>query len=114
LYALARPDDARYGERVRRFADFYTGRDPEADNYDTERHLIKSIHNGSRGAKLTPASEMDWGGLPVEGDPDRLTRYATASNIKGDHPLNFATTALGFNAFLLSREERFRDWALEY
>jgi len=114
LYALARPDDARYRERVLRFADFYTGRDPEADNYDTERHLIKSIHNGSRGAKLTPATEMDWGGLPVEGDPDRLTRYSTASNIKGDHPLNFATTALGFNAFLLSREERFRDWTLEY
>jgi hypothetical protein len=114
LYALARPDDARYRERVMRFADFYTGRDPQADNYDTERHLIKSIHNGSRGAKLTPATEMDWGGLPVEGAPDRLTRYATASNIKGDHPLNFATTALGFNAFLLSREERFRDWTLEY
>lgn len=114
LYALARPDNARYSERVRRFADFYTGRDPEADNYDTERHLIKSVHNGSRGAKLTPASEMDWGGLPVEGEPDRLTRYATASNIKGDHPLNLAATALGFNAFLLGREERFRDWALEY
>jgi hypothetical protein len=114
LYALARPDDARYNERVRRFADFYTGRDPQADNYDTERRLIKSVHNGSRGAKLTPASEMDWGGLPVEGDPDRLTRYATASNIRGDHPLNLAATALGFNAFLLSGEERFREWALEY
>jgi hypothetical protein len=114
LYALAHPNDARYRDRVTRFADFYTGRDPQADNYDPELHIIKSVHNGSRGAKLTPASEMDWGGLPVEGAPDRLTRYATASNIKGDHPLNVATTALGFNAFLLSREERFRAWTLDY
>ena len=114
LYALARPDDAVYRARVSRFADFYTGADPEADNYDAEHRIIKSIHNGSRGAKITPASEMDWGGLPVEGAPERLTRYATASNVKGDHPLNLCTTALGFNAYLLSREERFREWSLEY
>lgn len=114
LYALARPDDPHYRLRVRRFADFYTGEDPEADNYDAEQRIIKSIHNGSRGAKITPASEMDWGGLPVEGDPERLTRYSTAANIRGDHPLNLCTTALGFNAYLLGREERFRDWALEY
>ncbi len=57
---------------------------------------------------------MDWGGLPVEGNPERLTRYATASNIRGDHPLNLCATALGFNAYALSGEERFRDWALEY
>ena len=114
LYALARPDDARFRDRVTRFADFYTGRDPQADNYDPEHRVIKSIHNGSRGAKLTPATEMDWGGLPVEGAPERLTRYATASKVRGDHPLNVATTALGFNAFLLTREARFREWALDY
>ena len=114
LYALARPDDASYRERVTRFADFYTGADPEADNYDSEHRVIKSIHNGSRGAKITAASEMDWGGLPIEGAPERLTRYSTASNVKGDHPLNLCTTALGFNAYLLSRDDRFRDWALEY
>ncbi len=114
LYALARPNDAKYRERTTRFADFYTGTDPQADNYDSEHHVIKSIHNGSRGAKITPASEMDWGGLPVEGAPERLTRYATASNIKGDHPLNLCTAALGFNAYLLSRESRYRQWTLEY
>jgi len=114
LYALARPSDEHYQERVVRFANFYTGSDPQADNYDPDHRLIKSIQNGSRGAKVTPASEMDWGGLPVEGDPERLTRYSTASNIKGDHPLNLCTTALGFNAYLLGREEHFRKWAIEY
>lgn len=114
LYALARPSDERYQERVTRFANFYTGADPQADNYDSDHRLIKSIQNGSRGAKVTPASEMDWGGLPVDGAPERLTRYSTASNIKGDHPLNLCTTALGFNAYLLGRDARFRDWTLEY
>ena len=114
LYALARPDDSLYRKRVTRFADFYTGEDLAADNYDPEHRIIKSIHNGSQGAKITPASEMDWGGLPVDGDPERLTRYAEAANIKGDHPLNVCTTALGFNAYLLSREQRYRDWTLEY
>ena len=114
LYGLARPDDTVYRKRTKRFADFYTGQDPLADNYDPDRKIVKSLHNGSRGAKLTPAGEMDWGGLPVEGNPERLTRYSTAPNIRGDHPLNLCATALGFNAYARSGEERFRDWALEY
>lgn len=114
LYSLIDPGDPKYRERALRFADFYTGADSLADNYDPDHRIIKSIHNGSRGAKVTPATEIDWGGLPVDGAPDRLTRYATASNIKGDHPLNLCTTALGFNAFLVSRKTHFRDWTLEY
>ncbi len=114
MYGLARPDDPAYAARVKRFADFYTGADPDADNYDSELRIVKSLHNGSRGAKLSPASEMDWGGLPVADAPERLTRYATASNIRGDHPLNLAATALGFNAYALTGDRRFRDWAVEY
>ena len=114
LYGLARPDDSTYRIRTERFARFYTGDDPLADNYDRARKIIKSLHNGSRGPKLTPASEMDWGGLPVEGAPERLTRYATASNIRGDHPLNLCATSLGFNAFALTGNERYADWTIEY
>lgn len=114
LYGLARPDDPLYRTRMRRFARFYTGDDPHADNYDRDKKIIKSIHNGSRGAKISPASVHDWGGLAVEGDPERLTRYSTASNIKGDHPLNLCTTALGYNAHLLTGEQSYKDWALEY
>ena len=114
LYGLAVPGDLMYRARTKRFAGFYTGDDPIADNYDPDVRIIKSLHNGSRGPKLTPATEMDWGGLPVEGDPDRLARYSTASNIRGDHPLNLCATALAFNAFALSGEQRYRDWTLEY
>lgn len=114
LYGLAAPRDPLYIARMKRFADFFTGDDPDADNYDPELRIIKSLHNGSRGAKLTPATEMDWGGLPVEGAPERLSRYSTASNIRGDHPLNLCATALGFNAFALTGDRRYRDWAVDY
>ena len=114
LYGLARPDDPLYRTRMRRFARFYTGDDPLADNYDAQHKIIKSIHNGSRGAKVTPAKTIDWGGLPVEGHPERLERYEEASNIKGDHPLNMCALALGYNAWLLTGEPRFREWTLEY
>ena len=114
LYGLAAPGDPLYRARTTRFADFYTGDDPDADNYDRDLKIIKSLHNGSRGSKITPATEMDWGGLPVDGAPERLTRYSTASNIRGDHPLNLCATALGFNAFALTGEQRYRDWAVEY
>ena len=114
LYGFAAPDDPVYRGRMERFAEFYTGDDPVAANYDPDVRIVKSLHNGSRGPKLTPATEMDWGGLPVEGDAERLSRYATASNIRGDHPLNLCATALGFNAFALTGERRYRDWALDY
>ncbi|MEX2300251.1 MAG: hypothetical protein WD733_04905 [Bryobacterales bacterium] len=114
LYALCRPNDHEYRKRVQRFAGFYTGEDPAVDNYDRQHKIIKSLHNGSRGAKLTPATEQDWGGWPVEGRPERLTRYSTASNIRGDHPLNLAATTLAMNAYMLTGEAKYRDWLLEY
>jgi hypothetical protein len=114
FYGLGKPDDPTYRDRVVRFAGFYNGDDPEAQNYDAELKIIRSLHNGSRGPKLTPATEQDWGGLPVPGQPDRLTRYATASNLVGDHPLNLLATTLGINAYMLTGEERYRDWVLEY
>lgn len=114
FFGLGKPDDAKYRERVTRFAGFYNGDDPEARNYDPQHRIIRSLHNGSRGPRLTPATENDWGGLPVKSEPDRLTRYADAANIVGDHPLNLASTTLGLNAYLLTGEERYRDWVLEY
>jgi adenylate kinase family enzyme len=114
FYGLARPNDRHYLQRVRRFAAFYMNEDPEAPNYDPQHKIIKSLHNGSKGPKLTPASEEDWGGLPVPGDPERLTRYRTAGNIRGDHPLNLCSATLAFNAYALTHESKYRDWLLEY
>jgi hypothetical protein len=114
FYALVSPKDPQYLQRVRRFAGFYMNEDKGAPNYDPKHKIIRSLHNGSRGPKLTPASEMDWGGEAVAGDPARLDRYKTASNIRGDHPLNLAACTLGTNAYALTGERKYRDWVLEY
>src|SRR5215831_10420183 len=59
---LSVPDDAKYQERVRRFAGFYMGEDAEAQNYDAQRKLIRSLINGSRGPMLRKATAIDWVG----------------------------------------------------
>jgi hypothetical protein len=114
FYGLARPNDPKYIERTTRFAGFYNGEDLEAQNYDPEHKIIRSLHNGSRGPKLTHATEQDWGGLSQDGAPERLSRYSTAGNIRGDHPLNLAATTLGINAYMLTGDSKYRDWVLEY
>ena len=114
FYGLGKPDDPMYRRRVRRFTSFYNGEDEFARNYDSEHKIIRSLHNGSRGPKLSPASEEDWGGLAVEGRPERQERYSTAANIRGDHPLNLCSATLGTNAYMLTHEPKYRNWVLEY
>ncbi len=112
-YGLCRPGYLLYRRRALRFAGFYNGDDPQALNYDKQHKIIRSLHNGSRGPKLTEATVFDWGGETVPG-MDRHTRYRTAGNIRGDHPLNLCATTLGANAFLLTGDGKHRDWVLEY
>jgi hypothetical protein len=112
-YGLCRPREVMYRQRALRYAGFYNGDDPQAQNYDKQNRIIRSLHNGSRGPKLTPATVFDWGG-EAEPGTDRHTRYETASNIRGDHPLNLCATTLGINAFLLTRDKKYADWVLEY
>ena len=114
LYALGKPDDPLYLKRLKRFAGFYNGEDPYANNYDPKHKIIRSLHNGSRGSKISDASRMDWGGLPVEGQPERMDNYATAANIRGDNPLNLCAATLGMNAYMLTGDDKYKKWLLEY
>jgi hypothetical protein len=112
-YGLCRPRNTTYRQRALRYAGFYNGADPKARNYDKEHKIIRSLHNGSLGPKLSPATVYDWGGEAEEGS-DRHTRYRTAANIKGDHPLNLCSTTLGMTAYLLTGDRKHADWVLEY
>jgi hypothetical protein len=114
FYALGAPGDPLYVRRMRRFAGLYMSEDRDAPNYDPKHKIIRSLHNGSRGPLLTPATVFDWGGETVPGAPDRHDRYRQASNIRGDHPLNLGACSLGFNAFALTGDRKYRDWVLEY
>ena len=110
---LSRPMDARYQTRLRRFAGFYHNEDPEARNYDPRLKLIPSLFNGSRGAKLSPNTQEDWNGRLIPGTKPS-TRFLKATNILGDHPLNLASTNLAFHAYLVTHDDKYRNWLLEY
>jgi hypothetical protein len=110
-HALGRPNDAANLARARRFAGFYLNEDPEAQNYDPKLKIIKSLFNGSKGPVTRPVTPVDWDG---DEDPKRAARFATSSNIRGDHPLNLLAVTLATQAYLLTHEGKYKRWALEY
>jgi len=125
VMGMSAPHDPRLFERTRRFADFYTGRDPTARNYDPRHRVIRSLLNGSRGPMLHAATPLDWAGDPFDPAPfhmdhgetsyaQTLGHYAEYGPVTGDNPLNLQATTLGLNAYALGAGERFRRWALDY
>lgn len=126
LQGLSDPGDARFEQRVRRFAGFYMNDDPGAPNYDPRHKIIRSLFNGSRGPLLRKATAVDWAGDPIEvanrfkprhGETSyaqMLEHFRDYNDIVGDHPQNLKATTLALNAYLLTHEARYRDWLLEY
>jgi hypothetical protein len=126
LQGLSDPNDARYRQRVRRFAGFYLNEDPDAPNYDPKAKIIRSMFNGSRGPLMRKATALDWAGDPFEvgnrfklGHGERtyqecLDHFKDYNDIVGDHPQNLMATCLAVNAYMLGHEKKYRDWVLEY
>lgn len=134
LLGLSEPTNARYIERMKRFAGLYMNEDPEAPNYDPDRKLIKSIWNGSKGPMLHKATVYDWVGDPVPGKfhllhnaagrgklldleawyPKMLAHCAEYVDSTGDNPLNLAAATLALNAYALTGETKYRDWITDY
>ncbi len=126
LQGLSDPLDRRFQRRVRRFAGFYMNEDPQAPNYDPEHKIIRSLFNGSRGPLLRKATGLDWAGDPIE-VKDRfnalhgedtyaqfIEHFKDYNDIVGDHPQNLAATSLALNAYMLTGEEKYKAWLLEY
>ncbi|WP_423141736.1 hypothetical protein ACOYW6_13060 [Parablastomonas sp. CN1-191] len=125
VMGLSAPHDPRLHLRTRRFADFYTGRDPSTGNYDPKHRIIRSLLNGSRGPMLRAATPLDWAGDPFDARPFKLehgednyaqflAHYAEYTDVVGDNPLNLQSTTLGLNAYALGLGDRFRTWVLDY
>jgi hypothetical protein len=110
-HALGRPNDPTNLARTRRFAGFYLNEDPDAPNYDPKHKIIKSLFNGSKGPVIRPVTPVDWDG---DENPTRAARFATSSNIRGDHPLNLLAVTLATQAYLLTHDAKYKRWALEY
>jgi hypothetical protein len=123
--SLSAPGDERYRERARRFAGLYMAEDPSAPNYDPERRIIRSMQNGSRGPMLRPATALDWVGDPFDvqrfdaehGESSFaqfLAHYVEYTDVVGDHFLNLAATTLPTNAFLLTGDQKYKQWIVDY
>lgn len=126
LQGLSDPDDVSFGHRVRRYAGFYMNEDPGAPNYDPKSKVIKSLFNGSRGPLLRKATALDWAGDPIEVEnrftllhsertfQEMLDHFEDYNDIVGDHPLNLLATTLHLNAYMLTGDEKYREWLLDY
>ncbi|MCC6589668.1 MAG: hypothetical protein IT168_23430 [Bryobacterales bacterium] len=134
LQGLSTPNDELYKARMKRFAEMYTGEDPDAPNYDPKTKVIKSMWTGSKGPMLRRATTYDWVGDPVPGlfhllhnPAGRGKMLDLMANYKrmlshcdeyldsvGDMHLNLASTILGLNAYALTGDEKYRQWVLDY
>jgi len=124
---LANPYDRRYRERVKRFAGFYMDEDPGAPNYDPKLKLIRSMMNGSKGPMLRKATALDWAGDPIDvkhrfptlahGEEDYqgfLDHFKDYNDVVGDNPLNLVATSLAATAYMLTHEQKYKAWIVEY
>jgi hypothetical protein len=133
LYGLSGPDDAKYRDRMTRFAGLYMNEDPDAPNYDPVNKVIKSIWNGSKGPMMRKATVYDWVGDPVPGRyhllhsgkrgemldldksyPKMLAHCNEYLDSVGDNSLNLAATMLAVNAYMLTGEAKYKNWIVEY
>jgi len=111
---VADPGDRKFAERIKRFAGFYlndglpAGAEP---NFDFTHKIIRSVMTGSRGA-LMEMEPIYWGNKWEEiGSWERMGRW---TNIKGDWTENAYATTQAANAFIMSGDEKYRKWVLEY
>ncbi len=137
---LADPERSKRRERAQRFAGFFLNEDPDAINYDTEHKIIMSGQNGSKGAYYEPESDREGKSYaPVGGtmeryslpffdlpgitsvqdlaDPEKARAMGQALFDRwrqGDTVTNLSITSVVTNAFLLTGEEKYREWVVEY
>jgi hypothetical protein len=133
LYFLCMAAPDRWSERALRFAELYV--DPARGNYDPEHRVITRPHNGSDpdrtglfdgdvypwllkeaetyGFPLEWIPEAEGGPFPLSADP-RLGAQMRDRMGVGDTAVNLAAAGLVLNAWILSGEDRYRDWIVEY
>lgn len=126
LQGLSDPDNLDFQKRVRRYAGFYMNEDPGALNYDFEHRIIRSMFNGSRGPLMRKTTGLDWAGDPIEvvnrfhlGHGERnyeemVAHFKDYNDILGDHPQNLSATTLALNAYILTGENKYKEWLLDY
>ncbi|MEM7369521.1 MAG: hypothetical protein AAF587_13040 [Bacteroidota bacterium] len=134
FFGLTDPDNQRFRALSLKFAEFY--KDPKYGNYDPKLKLIRSPLNGSQGPRFVNTAE-DWVThrpilanylLPYEdipgidsssawNDDDKFPLILDALNqrmMKGDVPLNLASTSMMMNAYMYTGDEAYKQWVQDY
>jgi hypothetical protein len=126
LLGLSNPYAPNFEKRVRRYAGFYMDEDPGAPNYDPKLRLIRSMYNGSRGPMLRKATGLDWAGDPIETEnrfillhgernyEEMVAHFEDYNDVAGDSPVNMGATSMVLNAYMLTGEEKYREWLIGY
>ena len=134
MLCMADPTNPKNIERAERFAGFFTGEDPDAQNYDSQHKIIKCAMNGSKGPAFWtfsghPYSPWDGYNMPFYDIPGCTNHEAVRENEAlrtrmgqairerqgvGDAVVNLAATSLATNAYLLTGEEKYSAWVKEY
>ncbi len=129
---LSDPTNAEMMRRARRFAGFYLAEDPQVPNYDPEHRIIRSPFSGSKGplfharfddvrynlehghTTLGPGFELsaNW----YEDEATRAKVHAKFDRVvmNGDIPVNLGVVPMVAHAYLLTHEDKYRDWVVEY
>ncbi|MCC6859969.1 MAG: hypothetical protein IT158_15485 [Bryobacterales bacterium] len=129
-FGLADPGIRENVARAKRFAGYYLGEDPEAPNYDPRHKIIRSPLNGSAGPEfhsdagyvldyghaslhpLVPKLERGWAKDPARAR--EIQKMYDDVVLRGDVIMNLAVTGLVTHAYLLTGEEKYKRWVLEY
>lgn len=133
LYFLCMAAPERWAGRAVRFAELYV--DPAHGNYDPRRRIVTRAHNGSDPDRnglfdggsypWLPAEEemygfpLDWLVAPDAPRPDRAHDPRLGAEMakrlgQGDTAVNLAVAGLVHNAWILTGDERYKTWILEY
>ena len=140
-FALADPTISENYRRTKRFAAMYMDEDPEAPNYDPVHNIFRCPMQSSIGplihAELEHVMGWLWGAganhyygvraslYPVvkdlepnwHEDPkrrDEIQKLFDEVVLKGDIPNSLGATALITHAYLLTGEEKYKQWVLRY
>ena len=139
--AMADPTHQVNRKRAQDYAAMYIGEDPLAPNWDSERRMLRSPLNGSKGSRFQ-TYEPDWNyhrpilsdylapyeDLPGADSSDPLFKVDWTDDtvfervldqinermLSGDVPLNLSATSLVTHAYIHTGEEKYREWVLGY
>ena len=134
MLCMADPKNQKSIDQATKFAGFFMNEDPAAQNYDPDHKIIKCAMNGSKGPAFWifrggPHYPWDGYNIPFYDVPGCVNHESVRKNPqnaellgkaisqrqgKGDAVVNLSATSLATNAYLLTGDDKYKNWVKEY